>query len=352
MNQKNNITFLPDSRLAIAPSKRVKKLTGTRFASVLGLNSWNTPFKTWCEITRTYEEPFIGNKYTEAGKIIEPKVADYIKKNYFLADLKSPEDIYGKDYFKKTYGNFYDHSILGGMWDYIGDDYIVEVKTSSRPQDWLDGPPEYYLLQACLYAYLSKVDNVYIVVSFLEPKDYDNPEDFKCSFDNTRLYEYSMSRDFPDFEDKYVAPALMWWDKHVITGVSPHYDDKDEEIIKELKTKYYVPENEDEATALLHKVRKLESHIATIKIETKLDDLEKELKTQKELLKKMLMDGIDDTHNKSAISYMGVTYELSAQVKSTFKINEKKLKEDGIYQKYAEEKTTTTYVLRTKKGDE
>ena len=86
----------------IDPPKRPKKVTGTRFASILDLDRWNTPFKTWCAITRTYEEPFVENKYTIAGKTIEPKIIDYLNKVYFFGDLKSPTDIYGKDYFKKT----------------------------------------------------------------------------------------------------------------------------------------------------------------------------------------------------------------------------------------------------------
>lgn len=80
-----------------------KRITGTRFASILGLDRWSSPFKTWCAITRTYEEPFVDNKYTVAGKTIEPKVIDYLNKVYFFGALNSPTDIYGPDYFKKTW---------------------------------------------------------------------------------------------------------------------------------------------------------------------------------------------------------------------------------------------------------
>ena len=38
--------------------KKFKKLTATRFGTVLGLNRWNTPFSAWCEMTKTYEDPF------------------------------------------------------------------------------------------------------------------------------------------------------------------------------------------------------------------------------------------------------------------------------------------------------
>ena len=98
--------------------KKIKKLTATRFATVMGLNAWATPFSAWCEITKTYEDPFEDSIYTVAGKIIEPKIAGYLKNRYFM-DIKSPTDVYGPDYFRKTWGDFFpDEEALGGMWDF------------------------------------------------------------------------------------------------------------------------------------------------------------------------------------------------------------------------------------------
>ena len=51
----NNIRFVDNHiELDVVPKKK-KKLTGTRFATVMGLNAWASPFETWCAITRTYE---------------------------------------------------------------------------------------------------------------------------------------------------------------------------------------------------------------------------------------------------------------------------------------------------------
>ena len=47
--------WLDGQRIQVVPPKKPKKLTGTRFASVLGLNRWSTPFEIWCACTRTYE---------------------------------------------------------------------------------------------------------------------------------------------------------------------------------------------------------------------------------------------------------------------------------------------------------
>ena len=171
-----------DNRIQIVPPKKPKKLTATRFATILGLNPWSTPFEVWCEVTRTYQKPFEDTIYTVAGKTIEPKQAEYMKKSYFMTNIVTPTDIWGKDYFKRTWGDFFpEWEVLGGMWDYLLYDKngkpttVLEMKTSKRVEDWADDIPEYYALQAALYAYLLGVNDVIMVASFLDDKDYDDP---------------------------------------------------------------------------------------------------------------------------------------------------------------------------------
>ena len=244
--------WLDGQRIQVVPPKKPKKLTGTRFASVLGLNRWSTPFEIWCACTRTYEEPFEDTKFTIAGKAIEPKQAQYMKDAYFMRNLVTPADIWGEDYFHKTYGDFFrDTPVFGGMWDYllIGKDgkptTVLEMKTSQRSEDWKDDIPEYYALQAALYAYLLGVDSVIMVASFLEPGDYDNPEKFICTGKNTITRPFLVSERYPDFEKKYVKPALKWWKDHVETGISPVYDEKkDADILKALRTNNLSPESD------------------------------------------------------------------------------------------------------------
>ena len=42
--------WLDGNKIQIIPPKRPKKLTGTRFATILGLNPWSTPFEIWCDL--------------------------------------------------------------------------------------------------------------------------------------------------------------------------------------------------------------------------------------------------------------------------------------------------------------
>ena len=48
-----NIKFIDNHIELEKIPKKFKKLTATRFANVMGLNKWSTPFQAWSEITKT-----------------------------------------------------------------------------------------------------------------------------------------------------------------------------------------------------------------------------------------------------------------------------------------------------------
>lgn len=327
--------------------KKFKKMTGTRFATVMGLNAWATPFAAWCEMTKTYEDPFEESIYTRAGKIIEPKVAEYLKNRYFM-DIKSPTDIYGEDYFRKTWGDFYpDVEGLGGSWDFIGDDFVVEVKTTKRVEDWkgIDGkvePPIYYKLQACLYAYLLGFDDVVMTCSFLEDKDYANPEAFEPTVDNTVVIEFKVSEAFPMFKESYIEPALAFWNEHVLTGISPEFDEKkDAEILKVLR-KNTVEPTEGEITKLIAEADKLQEAID--KAEDKISEKKKRLKEIDDQVKKYMSEQFRDGDKK--VEIVGKKYAWTLTKSERNSLDSTALKKDlpDVFGKYT--KKTEVYSLK------
>lgn len=330
--------FIEGNRIKIDPPKRTKKLTGTRFATIMGLNAWSTPFEAWCEITKTYEKPFEDTIYTQAGKVIEPKVIDYLNRVYFL-NLKSPTDVYGEDYFKKTFGDFFkDDKILGGMWDAIGDDLVVEIKTTKRAEDWQYDIPIYYKLQACLYAYLLKIDNVIITASFLEDKDYTNPEAFVPCSANTIVREFKLSEEIPDFKERYIDTAIEFWEDHVLTGISPVYDEKkDAEILKVLRTNN-VEVDDTNIGDLFKEAEKLE--VAIAKHDDKIADKRARLKEVKDLIKDYMTTQFRDGDKKVEIKSELYSWNLTRTVRKT--IDSDRLKEDGLYDQYLKESETMT----------
>lgn len=329
--------WLDNNRIQIIPPKKPKKLTATRFATILGLNPWQTPFEVWCEVTRTYAKPFEDTIYTIAGKTIEPKQAEYMKKSYFMTNLVTPTDIWGADYFKRTWGDFFPEiAVLGGMWDYLLYDKdgkpttVLEMKTSKRVEDWAEDIPEYYALQAALYAYLLGVNDVIMVASFLEDGDYADPSKFVCKGTNTITRPFKVSERYPDFEKRYVKPALKWWHDHVESGVSPAYDEKkDADILKVLRTNNLNPETD--MVALVKEAEELKAHIESVQATIAED--EKRYKTLVDMIKKSAISRFREGDKKVSIAGAAYTWEVSRT--STVKIDKDAMKADGVLEKYS-----------------
>ena len=348
------------STITVVPPKKPKKITGTHFPTIVGVNPFATDFEVWCRCTRTYEIPFEGNKYTNAGQVIEPKVFDFLRTSMGFGDrVITPEDVYGKDHFKKTWGDFYpDTPIFGGMWDALIKDendnieYVVEIKTvqvdgrsGSLEDRWKDGEaPHYQALQASLYAYLLGVDKVMMVAVALEDKkgDYEHPEQVTPSYANGNVYidEFRVSERYPNF-DMYIEKATAWWNAYVLTGTSPTFDEKkDAEILKALRTNT-VNTEEVVIADLLKRAEQLKTEIEQAM--ATLGDKEKELKTTLEKIKQYALSQFRDGDTK--VSIKGSRYEWVLSKSNTTELDKEALANDGLLDKYT--KSKTSYRLTT-----
>lgn len=341
------------NHISVEPIAKNKKITGTHFPTVLGVNPFSSPFEVWCRCTRTYEIPFEGNKYTNAGQIIEPKVFDFLRKSMGFGDrVITPEDVYGKDHFKKTWGDFYPNTaIFGGMWDalIIDDDRkvecVVEIKTvqvdgrsGSLEDRWKDGEaPHYQALQAALYAHLLGVDKVLMVAVALEDKkgDYEHPEQVIPSYANENVYtdEFRVSERYPNF-DLYIEQATAWWNAHVLTGVSPDFDEKkDAEILKALRTNSINPESD--ISAIVAEAEQLTAEID--EVTATVAEKEKRLKVLTEQIKKYALEQFRDGDTK--VSIPGQRFEFVLSKSNTTELDKDALKADGLWEKYNKPKT-------------
>lgn len=328
--------WLEDTKqIQVDPPKRPKKITGTRLAAILGLNNWESPFKTWCTITRTYEEPFEETKFTRAGKAIEPLQLAYLKKAYYLPSITTPEDVYGEDYFNKTFGDFFpENKIFGGMWDGFvpaetGDvDTIIECKTTRRVEDWEHDIPEYYAIQAASYAYQSNADKVIMIVSFLTDADYDNPENFRPTVENTLVKQFRVSERYGDF-GQVQAKAITWWNNHVVTGLSPVFDGKqDKAVLDELRKTTLNPETDIEeltleAEDLKYQIQENAKLIAPA---------EKRLKEINDILKDYAMGQFKDGDDK--VEWKGTRYVWTLSKVVANGIDKERLERDGLLPAY------------------
>ena len=345
------------------------KVTGTRLAGILGLNKWNTPFQMWCEITKAARPPFEDTKYTLAGKAIEPKQIQWTKE-HISQNILSPKEFFGNRYEEVKYDFYPEQKVYGGMWDSklvrasgkVSD--IFEYKTTKRAEDWVDHPPVYYLIQVLEYAYLEGAKRVNLVVSFLKDDDYNHPEDFVVTDENTQVFSYIVKDTYinPDTGEIYVGDnhpenffdikmlirmADVWYDAHVKTGISPDFDEnKDGEYLDILRTSK--PQNDMNQDELVTKANELIAKIEKIKKETGIDDLEKQLKACEAGIKEKLLNSMSDTDTKATLD----NYTLTRTVKQVVTYDEDAMKEDGVFDKYASIENKETVTLRKKKVEE
>lgn len=327
------------------PPKQHKLLTGTRFASCLGLNPYSTPFQIWCECTKLVTPPFEETMYTKAGKIIEKFQREYISKTF--PNIRGPEQYFGNTYEMYRW-NFFDDKFkpFGGMWDAVstknnGKDIamVVEFKTANSAAKWVNGPPIYYLLQGALYAKLLGLDKVLFVASFLSPMDYAHPEEFIPDETNTtmivkRLKDIvvELNGEYLSFEELY-QKAFDFWNRYVVTGISPEFDEKlDKEYLDIIRASK--PTEDNDLITVCAEAISLAKEIKELEITSGIKARQDELKVLEKCIKdKMINENIEVCDK----------YTLKSVKK--LKFNEEKFANENekLYNKYVEE--TTSYTL-------
>ncbi len=239
-----------DERIVVFDTYKLKKITGTRVGPILGMSPFSTPFKVACEMAGLYPGDK-ANKYIDAGNILEPVIRNYIAADCmgFLKDTLPVPD--GSkvaveepvDAKMCGYDHFHNERVFGGLVDgYIVMDgkrnAILEIKTASDRNKWLDENggytkvPQNYMLQASLYAKLSNLDRIVFVVGFLEEADYDRPNQWVPSPENT----FVVVVDRLDMTAEMNA-CVEWYEEYMKGGYTPEWSDSedDQAVLKYLK---------------------------------------------------------------------------------------------------------------------
>lgn len=244
-DKRTAIETLPNGCLKAYMKQPPKKITGRRLPAILGYDRYNTPFKTWCIITHAYQEPFQENQYTTAGKLIQPKQFEYIKSALKEKDrtFVEPADLFGDDPEASSNYDFFSYNeTFGGMWDYLIKDHdkisaVVEMKTKKATNQLsteMDYPKD-AIMQACLYAYLQDIKDVYMVTSYVSDEGYAHPENYFCTPENTTIHKYNIDDYFHGFQQACIDKAQEWWDKYVLCKVSPPpVTYEDQELLRQL----------------------------------------------------------------------------------------------------------------------
>lgn len=209
-----------------------KKITGTRLATILGLNKFNSPFSAWAEMTGLYK-PVIPDKYLKVGQVLERPI------------IKEIEDMYGfkiKTFDKNEirFDNFKDNPIFGGMVDGIDEDkkILIEIKTTNikNKRYWNKQIPIEYWYQAQLYCELSNLKEILFGVCYVEDKDYENPESIQIDNKDIRIYPVCKAN-----IKEEMKRAENWYKNHILNYTSPKFNinsANDMDIVRNIEKKW------------------------------------------------------------------------------------------------------------------
>ena len=145
---------------------RDKFLGGSDIPVIMGISTFKTRWELLQEKAGLKENTFAGNKYTEYGNILEPKIRDYVN-----------------SYFKDRIAEFVPNRVIDGDFrahtDGFNGSCVLEIKTTSNIHDSIDGY-KHYLVQLLKYMEVNHVDEGILCV-------YERPEDFNMELDERRL---------------------------------------------------------------------------------------------------------------------------------------------------------------------
>lgn len=272
--QKDQDFFIQNNQIILSEEyknkvgNKFKKITGSRLYNVLGLNEMSSSFKTWCTMVNIYTEP-MDEMMANAGNVIEPKIRQWVEKTmnkkYLVYDPKKCKyDVFENN---PIFGGIPDgEPITDGTIDYSNGARMLEIKTSSidsfvykkidhvfilqkdnnskpiikevggKKAKWFDSKnniqiPEDYKFQLGLYCYLRNVTKGLFAICFLKTEDYLNPEACDVNEREIQLVEFDINL---DIFKHWIEQAITWYDKHILTGISPKMTNDDQQFVKDL----------------------------------------------------------------------------------------------------------------------
>lgn len=231
-----------------------KKIGGSSLGDILESTSFSSPFKAFCGYAYIAPKPLV-MKYINAGIAIEPKVIEALEfslnKNKAPVDRVRVEGIRSEDY-NYNYFKDYDELINGvpdGLIHTKTSKVLIEIKTAGEKKFdyWFkNNPPVNYKKQAQLYAYILNIKKFWIVATFLQEEDYENPNEYPVYKRRLKNWSYEVNEKEARDDMEY---AKSWYHKYVMNGISPTFDlNRDAEILEFLEC-----ENEEQWENLILK---------------------------------------------------------------------------------------------------
>lgn len=210
-----------------------KGIGGSDVATILGLNPYKTPFTLWLEKTGQIEPAKVENEYVEWGNILEPVIRDKFAKETGFEVYENPYVLQHDDH------DFMVANIDGEVIDpeYGGKSGVLEIKTASERMkaDWIDGPPNHYMLQIQHYLAVLGPEYEYAYVAVLIGGNHFKY--FKIERDDYVIDQIiSAEKNFMLLVENHTPPEISGHsaDSDWLADTFPQANDEEGELSKEL----------------------------------------------------------------------------------------------------------------------
>lgn len=159
---------------------RNKYIGGSDIPIIMNLSPFKTRFQLLREKAGYEVSDFEGNAYTEYGNIMEPKIRDYVSKEYGM------EFVEGKHYEIAYPLQYRCHT------DGENENTILEIKTTSQVHENID---DYKMYLVQLLFYMEQAEKRYGMLAV-----YERPDDFNEEFKRDRLNIFEI--DIEDYSNE------------------------------------------------------------------------------------------------------------------------------------------------------
>lgn len=301
-NQRTDVTL-----------NRNRGIGGSDISSIMGYKEAFTKRFDLLQYKAGIKEPtFTGNQYTDYGNVLEPKIRDYINKEYgynFKTDYVEECDPILDRYY---HADGVDHN----------EKVVLEIKTTSHVHDKVEDY-EYYLVQLLDGMDLWRYENGLLAV-------YERPNDFDTDFDPSRLQVFSVGME--DYE------RLV---KEIHCEITKFRTDYSYLVENPGIEEYMLPSN-----SALRKISTAKMKIGGINIPVSwlLENISEIKKAESDIRDKLKSQMEEHSIKKVAFTDLGIkfTYVPATEGSTKMKFNEKKFKKENekLYEQYLEETTS------------
>lgn len=323
------------------------KVTGTAMGGIMDISHWSSPFQKACNLLGLANEDISDKPAVIAGKILESVIIEYMDMTREDLGLFIPaEDMYAlREGDHENWASDFEDDYFAGHVDGIvmaddGNNYILEVKTSSNLEDWANGVPEYYFWQVALYNhFITKQDKAYVALGIMNEASLKDPHSWVPNEKNCILYTVKIDQEAVSAK---LEEIRAWYDKYIRNGLTPDYNPANKGDVLMWEHLFGLTDDDKTVSALIEEDMDLRTKILMHEAEAKsLYDRKAALDAK---LKDYLMGHPEYKGHlvSSSGKYKAV---LSESVRTSF--DEERMRADGIDPaKYKVEKVSKSFTIK------